>query len=99
MALSNSYRVALSSVLKIYGVENLKKNITTLNLALGPINTDRFRSLNLNKPKNFTKKYPLKKVAYPDEIVRIVSMIVENDIKYLNTQTLFIDGGISKTLF
>lgn len=99
MALSNSYRVALSSVLKIYGVENLKKNITTLNLALGPINTDRFRSLNLNKPKNFTKKYPLKKVADPDEIGRIVSMIVENDIKYLNTQTLFIDGGISKTLF
>ena len=40
LTISNAYRIALTSIMKTYGIQNLKRNITTLNLALGPIYTD-----------------------------------------------------------
>ena len=100
LILSNAYRVALSSVLKSYGSINLKKNITTLNLALGPIYTDRLKQLNPKKSKKMLgKNLPLGRVGDAKEISDIVNSIISKEIKYLNCQTLFIDGGISKTLF
>ena len=51
LILSNTYRVALTSAFKSYGQLQLKKNITSLNLALGPIYTDRLKNLNKGKSK------------------------------------------------
>ena len=100
MVISNSMRLAMSSILKTYGQENLKNNITTLNLALGPIYTDRFKELNKNKNrKQIDKSHPLGRIGNPMEISKIVKSIIKNEIKYLNSQTIVIDGGISKSLF
>tara|TARA_A100001011_G_scaffold388785_1_gene469098 strand:- start:220 stop:876 length:657 start_codon:yes stop_codon:yes gene_type:complete len=100
LVLSNAYRVALSSVLKTYGTENLKNNITTLNFALGPFYTDRLKNLNpgLSK-KEIGKGMPLGRVGETREVAKLVSCIILNEIKYLNCQTIFIDGGISNNLF
>ncbi len=100
LTISNAYRVAMSSILKTYGQVNLKKNITTLNLAIGPIYTDRLKNLNKGKSKKeMGEKLPLKRVGSPKEISDLVNSIINYKMKYLNCQTLFIDGGISKTLF
>ena len=100
MILSNAFRTAFSTVLKSYGQDNLKNNITTINLALGPVYTDRLKSMNPNKTKKqIGKDLPLGRVGNPSEIADIVESIIKKKIKYLNCQTLFVDGGISNTLF
>tara|TARA_B100001057_G_scaffold497261_1_gene600917 strand:+ start:822 stop:1490 length:669 start_codon:yes stop_codon:yes gene_type:complete len=100
LTISNAYRIALTSIMKTYGIQNLKRNITTLNLALGPIYTDRLKELNKGSTKKqIGKKLPLGRVGNPSEIGNLVKSIVKNKVKYLNTQTLFIDGGISKSLY
>jgi len=100
MVLSNAFRTAFSAVLKSYGQENLKNNITTINLALGPIYTDRLKSMNPNKTKKqIGENLPLGRVGDPSEIADIVESIIQKEVKYLNCQTLFVDGGISNTLF
>ncbi len=100
LTISNAYRIALTSIMKTYGIQNLKRNITTLNLALGPIYTDRLKELNKGSTKKqIGKNLPLGRVGNPSEIGDLVKSIVKNKVKYLNTQTLFIDGGISKSLY
>jgi len=100
LTISNAYRLALSSILKTYGIDNLSRNITSINLALGPIYTDRLKKLNKGKTRNeIGKTLPLGRVGDPEEIADIIESFIVKDIKYLNTQTLFIDGGISKQLF
>ncbi len=100
LTISNAYRIALTSIMKTYGIQNLKRNITTLNLALGPIYTDRLKELNKGSTKKqIGKNLPLGRVGDPSEIGDLVKSIVKNKVKYLNTQTLFIDGCISKSLY
>ena len=99
MVLSNSFRIAVSSILKTYGKINLKNNITTLNLALGPFYTDRLRQLNPGKTKQqIGKQLPLGRVGDTKEIAALIKSIIKEEIKYLNSQTIFLDGGISNTL-
>ena len=100
MVISNSLRLAFSSILKTYGEENLDKRITTLNLAIGPVYTDRLRKLNPQKSrKELDQKHPMKKIGDPNDISKLIKAIIEKDIKYLNNQTLVIDGGMSSSIF
>lgn len=98
LVLSNSFRVAFSSVFKTYSKLVSKKKISCINIAPGPIKTRRLEQLakNLNK---FEKKLPMKYAAYPDEIGNFVKSILKNKIKYLNGVTINFDGGLSDFLF
>ena len=98
LPISNSLRSATWSVLKSVTEELSKFNISTINIAPGPFDTDRIRSLNpdLEKVKS---KLILKQLGKTSDIGNIVKCIVENDIKSLNGTTLFMDGGNSKSIF
>jgi len=98
LVLSNSFRVAFSSVFKTYSKLVSKKKISCINIAPGPIKTRRLEQLakNLNK---FEKKLPMKYAAKPDEIGNFVKSILKNKIKYLNGVTINFDGGLSDFLF
>lgn len=98
LIISNSLRVGFWSLLKSLTETYAKKNITTVNIAPGPIDTQRIRALNkdINKLKN---KLPLKRLGTPDEIGELVKSIISQDIKYINGTTIFMDGGMSKSLF
>tara|TARA_B100000989_G_C19532806_1_gene471090 strand:+ start:5879 stop:6529 length:651 start_codon:yes stop_codon:yes gene_type:complete len=98
LVLSNSFRVAFSSVFKTYSKLVSKKKISCINIAPGPIKTRRLEQLakNLNK---FEKKLPMKYAANPDEIGNFVKSILINKIKYLNGVTINFDGGLSDFLF
>ncbi len=94
LLLSSAYRIAFISVLKCLSKEFAKRNITTVNVAPGPINTDRLRGLtDINTLK---KKLPLGRVGEVKEIGSFIKSIVEHHIKYLTGATINFDGGKSK---
>jgi len=97
LVLSNSYRVAISSVFKTVSKIYSKKKITCINIAPGPIKTDRLRKLVKNM-KEFEKKLPLARAGNPDEIALFVQSIIKLNIKYLNGVIINFDGGLSKNL-
>lgn len=98
LVLSNSFRVAFSSVFKTYSKLVSEKKISCINIAPGPIKTRRLEQLAKNLDK-FEKKLPMKYAAGPDEIGNFVKSILKNKIKYLNGVTINFDGGLSDFLF
>lgn len=98
LMLSNAYRVAFVSILKCLSKELAKRNITTINIAPGPINTDRLVSL-VDDMEALEKSIPLQRVGETKEIGDFVKAIVENDIKYLTGVTINFDGGQSNFIF
>lgn len=98
LIISNSLRVGFWSLLKTYSFTLSKNNITVVNIAPGPFNTKRLKKLNPNINKD-KKSFPLKRIGNVMEIGKLVYSIVKYKIKYLNGTTIFIDGGLSKSLF
>ncbi len=98
LVLSNSFRVAFSSVFKTYSKLVADKKISCVNIAPGPIKTDRLKQLAKNI-KSFEKKLPMKYAAEPEEIGSFVHSILKYKIKYLNGVTINFDGGLSESIF
>jgi 3-oxoacyl-[acyl-carrier protein] reductase len=96
--LSNTYRVALTSVLKTLSKIYAERNISCINIAPGPIKTKRLLNL-VDDMEKFEESLPMKRAGNPDEIGRFVKAIIENEIKYLTGVTINFDGGLSNYLF
>ena len=95
LVISSAYRLAFSSVFKILSKSFAEKNISCINIAPGPINTDRTREL-VENVEEYKKSLPMKRLGEAKEIGDFVKSIVENDIKYLTGVVINFDGGISK---
>tara|TARA_R100001594_G_scaffold61044_2_gene95062 strand:+ start:6116 stop:6784 length:669 start_codon:yes stop_codon:yes gene_type:complete len=98
LLLSNAYRVAFASVLKCLSKELAERNITTINIAPGPIDTDRIQNL-VSDIKAFEEKLPMGRLGTVKEIGDFVKSIITNNIKYLTGVTINFDGGRSNSLF
>ena len=98
LIISCSYRAAFSEVFKILSKEYAQKNISCVNIAPGPINTDRVQEL-IEDVKEFEKTLPMKRLGEPKEIGDFVKSIVENNIKYLSGVTINFDGANSNYIF
>ena len=98
LVISSAYRSAFSSVFKLLSKEFATKNITCINIAPGPINTDRTREL-VENIEEFKKTLPMKRLGEPKEIGNFVKSIVENDIKYLSGVVINFDGANSNYVF
>ena len=98
LIISNSLRIGFWSVLKSLNEHLSKKNITSINIAPGPVDTDRLRALNSDIEK-LKATLPLNRLGTPDEIGKFVKSIIVNDIKYINGTTIFFDGGKSSSIF
>ena len=98
LLLSNAYRTAFISVLKCLSKKYAKRNVTTINIAPGPIDTDRIRGLVSDIP-SLEKRLPMGRLGQVEEIGNFVKSIVENNIKYLTGVTINFDGGKSNSLF
>ena len=94
LILSNSYRIAITSVLKSVSKSFASRNITCINIAPGPIKTDRLYSL-VKDMSALEKTLPLGRAGDPKEIGDFVKAIVESNIKYLTGVTINFDGGAS----
>jgi len=98
LVISSAYRSAFSSVLKILSKKFAEQNISCVNIAPGPINTDRTREL-FDNVKEFEKTLPMKRLGEPEEIGNFVKSIVENKIKYLSGVVINFDGANSNYVF
>jgi len=98
LIISSAYRLAFSSVLKILSKNYAKKNISCINIAPGPINTDRTKEL-IENIEEYKKSLPMGRLGEPEEIGNFVKSIVENNIKYLSGVTINFDGANSNYIF
>ena len=98
LIISSAYRAAFTEVFKVLSKEYAEKNISCVNIAPGPINTDRTREL-IGNIKEFEKTLPMKRLGEPEEIGNFVKSIVENKIKYLSGVTINFDGANSNSIF
>ena len=98
LIISSAYRAAFSEVFKVLSKEYAQNNISCINIAPGPINTDRTQEL-IENVEEFEKTLPMKRLGKPEEIGNFVKGIVENDIKYLSGVTINFDGANSNTIF
>lgn len=98
LIISSAYRAAFAEVFKVLSKEYAQKNISCINIAPGPINTDRTKEL-IGNIKEFEKTLPMKKLGEPEEIGNFVKSIIENRIKYLSGVTINFDGANSNYVF
>jgi len=98
LIISSAYRAAFSEVFKILSKEYAGKNISCINIAPGPINTDRTKEL-IENIEEFKKSLPMKRLGEPEEIGNFVKSIIENKIKYLSGVTINFDGANSNYIF
>jgi 3-oxoacyl-[acyl-carrier protein] reductase len=98
LIISCAYRAAFSEVFKILSKEYAQKNISCINIAPGPINTDRVQEL-IENVKEFESTLPMKRLGEPEEIGNFVKGIIENNVKYLTGVTINFDGANSNCIF
>ena len=98
LIISSAYRAAFTEVFKILSKEYAQRNINCINIAPGPIDTDRTQEL-IENVKEFEKTLPMKRLGKPEEIGNFVKAIIENDIKYLTGTTINFDGANSNYVF
>ena len=98
LIISGAYRAAFASVFKILSKEFAKRQISCINIAPGPINTDRTKEL-IDNVDEFVDTLPMKRLGEPEEIGNFVKSIIENNIKYLSGTTINFDGANSNSLF
>ena len=98
LVISNVYRIAFSSVFKTLSKHYADRGISCINIAPGPIKTERLRSL-VDNMEEFEKKLPMGRAGEPKEIGDFVKSIVERDIHYLNGVVINFDGGLSSHIF
>ena len=98
LVISSAYRSAFSSVFKILSKEFASKQISCINIAPGPINTDRTKEL-IDDVEAFAETLPMKRLGKPEEIGNFVKSIIEHDIKYLSGAVINFDGANSNFVF
>jgi len=98
LVISSAYRSAFSSVFKILSKKFAEKNVSCINIAPGPINTDRTREL-FENVEEYEKTLPMKRLGEPEEIGNFIKSIVENKIKYLSGVVINFDGANSNYVF
>lgn len=94
LIMSNCYRLAFTSIMKSLTKDFAKRGVSCINIAPGPIDTDRLRNL-VDDVDELGKTLPMGRVGSVDEIGRFVKSIIENNIKYLTGVTINFDGGHS----
>ncbi len=98
LVISCAYRAALTEVFKILSRDYAGREISCINIAPGPINTDRTREL-IDDIAKYEKTLPMGRLGEPQEIGSLVSSIVKNQIKYLSGTTINFDGANSRYVF
>lgn len=98
LILSSAYRLAFSSILKVLSKDFARKNISCVNIAPGPINTDRTREL-VDNIEKFQAELPMQRLGEPSEIGSLVGSIIKNKIKYLSGAVISFDGAGSNHIF
>lgn len=97
MTLSVAYRLASWAILKALSKTFAARKVSCINIALGPILTDRLKDLTADLSA-LEGKLPMRRAGKPEEVGKFVRSIVESDIKYLTGVSITFDGGLSNSV-
>ena len=91
----NISKAADIQMVKNIAVEYGHHNIRANTVAPGLIRTDFARGLWENPVihEQYTKTHPMRRIGEPDEVAGAVIMLASDAGKYINGQTLIVDGG------
>ena len=98
LIISAAYRAAFVEVFKVLSKEYAENQISCINIAPGPINTDRTQEL-IENVEEYKKSLPMKRLGEPEEIGNFIKSIIQNKIKYLSGVTINFDGANSNYVF
>jgi glucose 1-dehydrogenase len=90
-------KAAVSMLTKTLAQEAASHAVRVLAVAPGAIKTPINRSV-WSDPKNMKdllEKIPLKRIGEPEEIARMVVMLVSDVASYVTGRTIFVDGGMT----
>ena len=101
MIISSSIRSGFIALFKSLSKIYKNKKIHFINIAPGPIKTERLKNL-LKKEgttlKKFEKTMPTQNIPEPNEIGLFVNFVVKNKIKSFNGVTIPFDSGLLKQI-
>lgn len=101
LIISSSLRSGFSSLFKSLSIIYAKKNIKFINIAPGPIKTQRLINLIKNDGltiKKFEKQLPGKKIPEASEIGKFVRFVIDNKIISLNGTTITFDSNLIRSV-
>jgi len=75
--------------------ELASRNILVNAVAPGYIDTDMTASLNDEQKKMVLDAIPLKRVAKPEEVAKVIRFLATRDSDYITGQVISVDGGMS----
>jgi NAD(P)-dependent dehydrogenase (short-subunit alcohol dehydrogenase family) len=90
-------KAAVSMLTKTLAQEAAPHGVRVLAVAPGAIKTSINRAV-WNNPRNLRdllKKIPLQRIGKPDEIARMVVVLVSDTASYVTGRTVFVDGGMT----
>jgi 3-oxoacyl-[acyl-carrier protein] reductase len=102
LVLSNTFRTALVAALRTLAVEVARDGITVNCIATGRIETQRLRELYDHdevKLRQAASEVPVGRIAKPDEFAPMVAFLCSEPARYVNGQTISVDGGLTRGLF
>lgn len=110
LILSNTFRAALTSMMKTLSSQYAQFGVTINNVAPGYTLTERVWELAENKAKltgekieeiisRMNSEIPMKRMAEPREIADAVTFLASQNASYITGNSIHIDGGIIRSLF
>ena len=101
LALSNSFRAAVTGFAKTLATEIAQYGITVNNVAPGYTATERLMELFTDKQalEDFSQTIPAKRLAMPEEVASTAVFLASKQAAYITGQTILVDGGMAKGLF
>jgi 3-oxoacyl-[acyl-carrier protein] reductase len=100
LALSNTFRPALSGWLKTLADELGPRGITVNCVAPGRIGTPRLEYLYPDGPtEEHLQDIPLRRWGEPREFGDVVCFVASDRARYVTGQTIVVDGGLQRALF
>jgi NAD(P)-dependent dehydrogenase (short-subunit alcohol dehydrogenase family) len=90
-------KAAVSMLTKTLAQEAAPHGVRVLAVGPGAIKTPINRSVwsNRKNMKDLLEKIPLKRIGEPDEIARMVVVLVSDAASYVTGRTIFVDGGMT----
>ena len=98
LVVSCAYRAAFAQVFKILSRDYARRGVSCVNIAPGPIDTDRTREL-VDDVEAYKEALPMGRLGEPREIGDFVGSIIRDRIKYLSGVTINFDGANSSSVF
>jgi NAD(P)-dependent dehydrogenase (short-subunit alcohol dehydrogenase family) len=90
-------KAAVSMLTKTLAQEGAPHGVRVLAVAPGAIKTPINRSVWSDPPsmKDLLEKIPLNRIGEPEDIARMVVMLVSDAASYVTGRTIFVDGGMT----